>query len=67
MNKLKNFRMSLGFTTQEFADSIQVSKSLYEKVELGIRKPSRTFIEKLKEKYPQFDANIFFVQINHVV
>ena len=58
---LELFRNSLNLTRQEFADSIEVSKSLYEKVETGQRKPSRNFIEKLKRKYPQFDANIFYV------
>lgn len=60
MGALKKFRLSLGLTIQEFANSIETSKSLYEKVESGARKPSREFITKLKVKYPQFDVNIFF-------
>lgn len=60
MEALKAFRISLGLTTQEFAKNINVSKSLYEKVESGARKPSRVFMSKLKLKYPQFDINIFF-------
>lgn len=60
MEELKNFRLSLGLTIQEFANSIETSKSLYEKVESGDRKPSREFTTKLKAKYPQFDVNIFF-------
>ena len=62
MEILKKFRISLGLTRQEFADSIDVSKSLYEKIEIGNRKPSREFTTKLKKKYPQFDVNIFFTQ-----
>lgn len=65
METLKNFRISLGLTTQEFAASMKVSKSLYEKVESGSRKPSRNFLEKLKLKYPQIDLNIFFNLIQH--
>lgn len=61
MKALKEFRQSLGLTTTEIAEKIQVSKSLYEKVELGFRKPSRNFIQKVKKTYPQFDTNIFFV------
>ena len=61
MEQLKEFRNSLKLSAQEFADSIQVSKSLYEKVECGARKPSREFTTKLKRKYPQFDVNIFFI------
>ena len=45
---------------KEFADTIEVSNSLYQKVETGDRKPSREFITKLKKKYPQFDTNVFF-------
>ena len=60
MQELKKFRNSLNLTVQEFAQSMNVSKSLYEKVECGARKPSREFTEKLKRKYPQFDVNIFF-------
>ena len=30
--------------------------------ETGARKPSREFIAKLKQKFPQFDVNIFFLQ-----
>ena len=60
MEVLKKFRISLKLTIQEFANSINVSKSLYEKVESGDRKPSREFTTKLKKEYPQFDVNIFF-------
>ena len=60
MEELKEFRKSLNLTSQEFAKKIGVSKSLYDKVETGIRKPSREFTTKLKSKYPQFDVNIFF-------
>ena len=60
MEKLKQFRNSLGFTAIEMAEKIGVSKSLYDKVESGARKPSREFTTKLKEVFPQFDVNIFF-------
>ena len=62
MEKLKDFRKSLNLTIAEFAEKINVSKSLYEKVEGGFREPSREFTSKLKEKYPQFDVNIFFTK-----
>lgn len=61
MEVLKKFRISLSLTAKEFADSIKVSKSLYDKVETGARKPSRQFLTKLKKQYPQFDVNIFFI------
>ncbi len=61
MEELKQFRTSLGFTANEMADKIGISKSLYDKVESGARKPSREFTTKLKEQFPQFDVNIFFI------
>ncbi len=61
MKALKDFRNSLNLTTQEFANTIGISKSLYDKLETGARKPSREFLTKLKKKYPQFDVNIFFI------
>lgn len=62
MKELKDFRTSLSLTAQEFSDKIGVSKSLYDKIETGARKPSREFTTKLKKVYPQFDVNIFFTQ-----
>ena len=61
MKALKDFRNSLNLTTQEFANTIGISKSLYDKLETGARKPSREFLTKLKKKYPQVDVNIFFI------
>ena len=66
MQELKNFRIILNLTAKQMADSIGVSKSLYEKVETGRRKPSNNFTFKFKRKYPKFDVNIFFVKWNHV-
>lgn len=65
MKFLKEFRLSLGMTLQEFASNIGVSKSYYEKIESGQRKPSREFMTKLKYKFPQFDVNIFFTEQKH--
>lgn len=65
MNFLKKFRLSLNLTLQEFADNLTVSKSYYEKIESGQRKPSREFMTRLKHKYPQFDLNIFFMEQEH--
>jgi transcriptional regulator with XRE-family HTH domain len=60
MQEIKQFRTSLNLSAKAFAETINVSKSLQEKIEIGIRKPSREYLEKLKNKYPQFDVNIFF-------
>lgn len=65
MEELKAFRINMNMSPQDFATSIGVSLSLYQKVEAGFRKPSRDFTEKLKKKYPQFDVNIFFAESIH--
>ena len=62
MEELKKFRNALGLTANEMAENIGVSKSLYDKVETGARKPSREFTTRLKEAFPQFDVNIFFAK-----
>ena len=61
MHKLAEFRKMLGLTQDKIASNINVSKSLYKKVEVGARKPSNSFISKIKKKYPQLDVNIFFI------
>lgn len=65
MEEMKKFRISLNYTIEKMSEEIGVSKSYYEKIETGNRKPSRNFIEKFKKKFPQFDTNIFFIQIQH--
>lgn len=60
MDEIKKFRISQNLTIKAFADKIHISKSLQEKIEMGIRKPSREYLQNLKKEYPQFDVNIFF-------
>ena len=59
MKTLREFRLALGKTLQQMADDLNISKSMYEKLESGDRKPSREFIEKVKMKYPLIDVSIF--------
>lgn len=60
MNTIKSFREQLGMSMNEFANKINMSLSMYEKIEYGYREPSKKFIEKLKETFPYIDTNIFF-------
>lgn len=60
MEHLKKLRKSLKLNKREMAKTIGVSFSYYEKIESGERNVSRNFLIKLKEKFPQFDINIFF-------
>ncbi len=64
MKTLKSFREAIGKTQDEMSMELGVSKSFYEKIENGERKPSREFIECVKKKYPIIDINIF-LQTNH--
>lgn len=59
MKTLKEFREAIGKTQQQMADEFELSKSMYEKVESGERKPGRELIEKIKIKYPLLDVTIF--------
>lgn len=65
MKCLAKFRKDNGYTTKTMAQNIGVSQSLYEKIEFGARLPSRSFLKKFKETYPDFDMNIFFDEITH--
>ncbi len=60
MNALIEFRNEQNLTQKEMAKKIKVSKSYYEKVEKGFKKPGRGFLEKFKETFPSIDMNIFF-------
>lgn len=64
MKDLKEFREAIGKTQDEMANSLKVSKSFYSKIEKGERKPSREFIEAIKNEYPYIDVNIF-LSLNH--
>ncbi|MCI6265819.1 MAG: helix-turn-helix domain-containing protein [Erysipelotrichaceae bacterium] len=59
MEKLRNFREQLGKTQEQMANDFEISKSFYEKIESGTKKPGRELIEKVKKKYPFLDVNIF--------
>lgn len=62
MEYLKSLRESLNLNKREMAKKIGISFSYYEKIESGERYASRNFLVKLKQKFPQFDINIFFNQ-----
>ena len=64
MKTLKDFREAIGKTQEEMAKEFDISKSFYEKLESGERKPGRELIEKIKMKYPLIDINIF-LNLNH--
>lgn len=65
MTFLKDFRKEKGYTTKQMADVLQISSSLYEKVEGDFRTPSQNFLTRFKQSFPDFDMNIFFENVNH--
>lgn len=60
---LKEFREIEGLTVQEVAGLLEISKSMYEKLEINERKPSIETLKKIKqlfEKYKRpFNVDIF--------
>lgn len=61
MNKnLIEFRNNTELSLSEMAQKIGVSKSYYEKVEYGDRKPGRNFIEKFKSAFPDVSVETIF-------
>jgi transcriptional regulator with XRE-family HTH domain len=60
MEQLKRMREELSLSMDEMAEKLDMSTSMYEKIEYGYRVPSRQFISKMKEKFPYIDTNIFF-------
>lgn len=59
MKELIDYRKAIGKTQREMAELLGVSKSMYEKYEYGIYKPSLKVIKKFREVFRDFDINIF--------
>ena len=59
MKELVNYRKEIGKTQREMAELLGVSKSMYEKYEYGIYKPSIKVMKRFKEIFKDFDINIF--------
>jgi len=60
MLALKCLRKALGLNTTQMAEELEISKSFYEKIELGYKRASNEFCRKIKAKFPFIDTNIFF-------
>lgn len=70
MNKLKELRHALGFTQEEMADFLNVSLSLYQKMEIGNKNISISTLKTIKEKedkikkiVPYFNYTFFLENI----
>lgn len=56
--KLRELRERLGYTQQEFADELGVTRACLSNYEIGRREPDGAFFAKLKEKYNLTDKAI---------
>lgn len=65
MKCLEGFRKENGYSKHDMAQLLDISLSLYEKVEYSDRQPSRNFMSRFKEKFPNFDMNLFFNEMIH--
>lgn len=70
MNKLQELRHSLNYTQEEMADFLNVSISLYQKMEIGNKRISPETVKRLrdkeniiKQKVPYFSYKIFLEEI----
>jgi len=59
-NRLKTFRESQNKTPKQMAHTMDVSESLYYKVESGLREPTYRFIKKFKTAFNVSVDEIFF-------
>lgn len=58
--ELYSMRLNLGISQREMAKQLGISESFYMKIENNERNISKNFLEKLKNKFPDMDMNIFF-------
>lgn len=57
---LKEYREKLGITQLEMTKELNISFSYYSKIEGGFKNPSYNFVCKLKNRFKDFDTNIFY-------
>ena len=60
MRQLKDFRVRNNLTQIELAEKLKVSLSYYTKVEQGLVKAGRGFIEKFVQTFPNESSDMFF-------
>ena len=66
-NRLKELRDNSGYSQEGMAKHLGVSLSMYEKIERGVMKPSRNFMEKIKRRYPSASIDeLFFDHYQHI-
>jgi DNA-binding XRE family transcriptional regulator len=62
MNKMKELRLKHGYTQQKFAELLDVSRSVVEKWETGVRNPGRRSKKDIK-KILKEDIDALFAEV----
>lgn len=57
---LREFRTQKGLSQEKMAVELGVSLSMYAKVEQGVAKAGRAFMEKIKLHYPEANIDTIF-------
>ena len=65
MNALKDARKELGKTQIQAAQDIGISYSMYVKMELGDKNPSRETMKKTAKYFKKTVDELFFTEFNH--
>ena len=63
MNKLKEFRKSKKLTQREMARKMNITLSMYEKVERGCAGASAAFMKRLKAAFSDADIELLFFSV----
>ena len=64
MDRLKEFRKEKGITQEEMAKKLNITLSMYEKVERGAANASSAFMRRLKNVFPDADIDFIFFEAN---
>ena len=64
MNELKQFRKSKGLSQDKMAKTLNITLSMYEKVESGRAGASAAFMKRLKTAFPDANIDLLFFADN---
>jgi len=65
MQELERIRKANGWTTQQMAKEIGVSRSMYSFARSGQRRPGRQFLGRVKTRFEWLDLNYYFASESH--
>lgn len=65
MSELEQIRVSSGWTDEEMADEMGISRAMYSMVRSGKRRPGRQFLAAVKGRFKWLDLNYYFASDSH--